>query len=87
MVGAHAKDIGPAIPAHALGRRGEEGDRQETIADDQSLAPAVSTADDADLTEGRLAAVLALSDLGRSVVGHYGFGAGADRMLPEWWRQ
>jgi Copper transport outer membrane protein, MctB len=44
----------------------------------------VSTVDDLDLTEGRIAAVLALSDLGRNVVGQYGFGAGAEKSLPAW---
>jgi hypothetical protein len=30
--------------------------------------------------------VLALADLGRGVVGHYGVGEGIERQLPEWWQ-
>jgi hypothetical protein len=44
----------------------------------------VSTVDDLDLLAGRVAAVLALADLRGGVVGHYGYGPGADRVLPEW---
>ena len=31
-----------------------------------------------------VAAVLALADLGDQVVGHYGYGQGAQRPVPEW---
>jgi hypothetical protein len=44
----------------------------------------VSTVDDLDLTEGHVSAVLALADLGRNVVGQYGFGAGAQKSIPAW---
>lgn len=54
------------------------------VRDDDQLQQLVSTVDDLELPEGRVTAVLALSDLGRSVVGHYGYGAGATRSLPEW---
>jgi hypothetical protein len=45
---------------------------------------AVSTVDDVDLREGRIAVVLAAADLGRepAVTGHYGYGEGATRALP-----
>ena len=44
----------------------------------------VSTVDDVELAEGRMAVVLAGSDLGRvpPVTGHYGYGEGATRALP-----
>lgn len=44
----------------------------------------LSTVDDLDLTAGRVATILALADLRRGVSGHYGYGPGADRVLPEW---
>jgi hypothetical protein len=59
------------------------GSRLGAVRDDDELRPLVSTVDDLELTEGRVAAVLALADLGRGVVGQYGFGDGADRGLPE----
>jgi Copper transport outer membrane protein, MctB len=44
----------------------------------------VSTVDDVELPEGRMAVTLAGSDLGRQppITGHYGYGAGATRALP-----
>jgi hypothetical protein len=45
----------------------------------------VSTVDGLERVEGGVAAVLALADLGRGVVGHYGIGDGTERQLPEWW--
>jgi hypothetical protein len=52
------------------------------VRDDATLAAALSTVDDVDLTEGRVASVLALADLGRGVFGAYGYGAGAEQPLP-----
>ncbi len=48
------------------------------------LNQAVSTVDDLDLVEGRVASVLALGDLSRNVVGQYGYGTGAKKNIPEW---
>ena len=39
-----------------------------------ALAAIVSTVDDLDLVQGRVAAVLALQELADGVVGHYGYG-------------
>lgn len=50
----------------------------------EGLGDVVSTVNALDLPEGRVATALALDDLGRDVVGHYGYGLGADRVLPEW---
>jgi Copper transport outer membrane protein, MctB len=60
------------------------GDALSPILDDEQLAAQVTTVDDLEWTEGSVAAVLGLSDLGREIVGHYGFGNGAERLLPEW---
>jgi hypothetical protein len=62
----------------------ERGDALAPILDDERLAARVTTVDDLEWTEGSVAAVLGLADLGRDVVGHYGFGSGAERLLPEW---
>jgi hypothetical protein len=51
------------------------------IRDDTTLSKQVSTVDDLDLSEGQVASVLALADLGRRV-GHYGYGDGATAALP-----
>jgi hypothetical protein len=42
----------------------------------------VSTVDDVDLVEGRVATALALAGLGRGPRGQYGVGAGADGAVP-----
>jgi hypothetical protein len=57
------------------------------IRSSDELKQAVSTIDDLDQLEGRVASVLALSDLGRNVFGQYGFGAGAMKSAPEWQNQ
>jgi Copper transport outer membrane protein, MctB len=62
----------------------DRGSMLSAIRDNDELAQTVSTVDDLDLTEGRVTAVLALADLGRNVVGQYGYGAGANRSLPAW---
>ncbi|HMG25221.1 MAG TPA: copper transporter [Acidimicrobiia bacterium] len=54
------------------------------VRDSDQLKQAVSTVDDLDVVEGRVATVLALADLGRNVVGQYGYGAGATKSAPEW---
>jgi Copper transport outer membrane protein, MctB len=62
------------------------GDSIEPIRSSDALTDRVSTVDDLERTEGSVAAVLALADLGRGVVGDYGIGDGAERQLPEWWQ-
>jgi hypothetical protein len=45
----------------------------------------INIVDDADREEGRVAAVLALYEIGGGEVGlHYGYGEGADAVLPSW---
>jgi hypothetical protein len=52
------------------------------IRDDAALRSSLSTVDDVDLTEGRVASVLAIADAARAVFGAYGYGAGASQPLP-----
>lgn len=61
---------------------GSRGAWLEPIRDDAALRAALSTVDDVDLTEGRVASVLALADAGRGVFGAYGYGTGAEQALP-----
>ncbi len=72
-----AGDVPPGdaeqAPAEAVGRIRSDGD----------LGDEVSTVDSVDRLIGRLASVLALEELGRGQVGHYGLGPGASRQLPE----
>ena len=78
---------GTATVVAEVYEQSEDGpDRGEVVAqvrDDNELSAEVSTVDDLELRSGRLAAVLAESDLQRDVVGHYGYGPGAQRPLPE----
>lgn len=46
------------------------------------LRTKISTVDDLDTIAGRVGVVYALEDLGRSIVGHYGTGKDAKRLLP-----
>ena len=62
------------------------GDALVAVRSDDALTDVVSTVDDLERTEGAVATVLALADLGRGVVGDYGIGEGAERQLPEWWQ-
>jgi hypothetical protein len=62
----------------------ERGAALAPILDDHELKPAVSTVDDLELTEGRIATVLSLETIGPpgNNVGHYGYGNGASNALP-----
>jgi len=60
----------------------ERGTVVAPVRDDDELAAEVSTVDDLDLLEGRIAAVLALADLTRGTVGHYGYADGAATPVP-----
>jgi hypothetical protein len=65
----------------------EDGPARGTVAglvrDQDDLSDVVSTVDDLDLVQGRVATTLALADLRTGVRGHYGYGPGADRPVPE----
>jgi hypothetical protein len=62
----------------------DRGERVAVVRGDDELSAVVSTVDDLDRPGGRVAAILALSDLARNIVGHYGDGDGASAILPEW---
>jgi len=64
---------------------GARGVRLAPIRGDETMTKKVSTVDDLDLNEGRVAGVLAVADLARGVAADYGYGEGADRTLPEFW--
>jgi hypothetical protein len=76
----------PAVVAEAW-TESDDGPARGAVAgmvrDQDDLADAVSTVDDLDLVQGRVATTLALADLRSGVRGHYGYGDGADRPLPE----
>lgn len=77
----------PGVVAEEF-RRHEDGpargDIVAVVRDDPERAAAISTVDDLATSSGRLAAVLAESDASRGVVGHYGYGRGAQGPMPEW---
>jgi hypothetical protein len=52
------------------------------LREDDDISGRLSTVDNIDDFPGRLAAVLAIVDLGEGRVGHYGLGPGAQRLLP-----
>ncbi len=76
----------PAVVAEAWQEQ-DDGVARGTVAgpvrDQDDLSDVVSTVDDLDLVQGRVATTLALADLRAGVRGHYGYGPGADRPLPE----
>ncbi len=60
----------------------ERGAALAFVRDDDELAAQASTVDDLEIVAGRVATVLALSELGQGRVGHYGIGVGAQSPLP-----
>jgi len=62
------------------------GSLVSVVRTESTLAAEVATVDDADRPSGPAMALLALADLARGVVGHYGFGEGATAAAPQWWQ-
>jgi hypothetical protein len=60
----------------------QRGAALAAVLDDQVLSKATSTVDDLELTQGRIAAVLALETIASGTTGHYGYGSGASAPLP-----
>lgn len=60
----------------------ERGAALASVLDDRVLSAAVSTLDDLELEQGRVAAVLALEVVGTGNRGHYGYGSEASAPLP-----
>lgn len=73
-----------AVVAEIYG--GDDATRGATLAPIRTndVATGVSTVDDVEIPEGRIAVVLAVDDLGHDppVAGHYGYGDGAQSALP-----
>jgi hypothetical protein len=63
----------------------ERGAGLAAIRDDDVLSLQVTTVDHLDTPDGPLATVLAIAARGLGTIGHYGFGRGAERGVPEWW--
>lgn len=55
------------------------------VLDDPSVRIRISSVDDFELIEGRVAVVLAAADLARGVNGKYGYGDGVTATAPVWW--
>ena len=72
--GRPAQGREPEVRARFIGPLRAEG---------KELDDRVSTVNNIEDFRGRVAAVLALVDLGVGRVGHYGFGSAADRLVPE----
>ena len=82
---ATAADGGvPTVLAEALPDDGVEEDRGGVISSAAGAAGTYSTVDDVDLTVGRVATVLALSDARDGIIGRYGLGSDVDGILPRW---
>ncbi|MEX0666036.1 MAG: copper transporter [Acidimicrobiia bacterium] len=64
----------------------ERGSLVGLVRKDEALAADVPTVDDVDLPSGSAVALLALADLARGTVGHYGVGQGSTAAVPEWWQ-
>ncbi len=62
------------------------GERLQGVRGDAELSAVVSTVDHLDLVQGEVAVALSLADL-EGTVGHYGYGEGAERVLPAWPRR
>ncbi len=76
-VGEVYRDLGDDLDAPARGEVVAKAVLEE-------VRDRVAIVDHLDLTQGRVAAVLALAELGDGAVGHYGYGSGAQAVLPPW---
>ena len=75
----------PTAVAEAYNSNDEEAARGDAVAPvrgDSTLSDVVSTLDDIELIQGRLAAVLTLEQLADGTIGHYGYGRGASAPVP-----
>jgi hypothetical protein len=76
----------PTVAAEAFVEHNDGPERGEAIT--KSLAEStrdhVGLVDDAELPEGRVAAVLALGEVAAGRIDHFGYGSGADGALPAW---
>jgi hypothetical protein len=75
----------PLVVGEVYQERDDGPDRGATVVpirSDDELSATVSTVDDLDMREGRVAAVIGLSQLATGVYGHYGYGTDATAPFP-----
>jgi hypothetical protein len=71
---------------HLVDNGPDRGSLVALLRSDSSLTKQITTIDDLDHPSGAVASVLALAELGRGLVGHYGYGDGASGPGPAWWQ-
>lgn len=78
-------DVLPALLAGQPGRPEPDAQREliPLLLADPQLSARVATVDSLGDIRGQIAAILALSEVAAGRVGHYGFGPGAERTVPE----
>jgi copper transport outer membrane protein MctB len=69
---------------HQVDNGPDRGSLVALVRSDATLSKRISTIDDLDHPSGAVAAILTLADLGRGVVGHYGFVDGDAGPAPAW---
>jgi hypothetical protein len=69
---------------HQVNNGPDRGSLVGLVRSDSTLTKQVSTVDDLDHPSGAVVSVLVLADLGRGVVGHYGFVGGDTGSTPAW---
>lgn len=75
----------PTVAAESYNPTNPNLQRGTTLEALRDASPAgVSTVDDLDLVAGQVGTVLALAELRTDHSGHYGYGPGSDRVIPEW---
>jgi hypothetical protein len=81
-LGQDSAPISVAVEASRDEPEAPRGEFVGAVRNDRRLRDQLSTVDDIEAFAGRAAVVLALDDLRRARVGHYGVGPGAERLLP-----
>jgi hypothetical protein len=76
----------PTVAAEVHADQEDGPDRGEVLTEalDEELRGRVVLVDHGDLVAGRVAAVLALDAIADGVTGHFGYGQGADAIVPPW---
>lgn len=76
----------PTVVAEAFEERSDGPERGEAIARllEDGVRDRIVLVDDAEMPEGRVAAILGLVEVAAGRFGHWGFGSGADGVLPTW---
>ena len=81
-LGLDVEPVAVAVEATGTDPSQPSGQFVGAVRGDRRLRERLSTVDDAEVFAGWAATVLALDDLSRGRVGHYGVGDGAQRLLP-----